>query len=172
VPDIVRDVGMSSSTAGVMLALFMLFGLPTAMALPVLAARVSDQRPLVLGTGALWAAGIVGLLLSPGTATPVWMILLGLAQGAGIALALTLIVLRAPDGASAAALSGMVQSIGYLVEHRLPGGPGRARGARAAARRQPRLARPRPAMLAAAGGFLIAGVTAVTGMRRTRLATV
>jgi CP family cyanate transporter-like MFS transporter len=166
VPDVVRDAGMSEATAGVMLALIMIFGLPTAMAMPVLATRFSDQRPLVLATGALWIGGLAGLLLSPGTATPLWMVMLGMAQGAGIALALTLIVLRAPDGRTAAALSGMVQSVGYLV---VPIGPvvlgllhDATHGWHATV----------ATMLAVAGVFVVAGLAAVTGMLRTRLATV
>lgn len=114
-PDILRASGMSSGSAGLMLSIVALLGLPTAMAVPVVAGRRREQRALVGLTAVLWVAGLLGVLLSPGTATIVWMVLLGLGQGAGIGLALTLIVLRAPDGDHAAALSGMVQSGGYLI---------------------------------------------------------
>jgi CP family cyanate transporter-like MFS transporter len=43
------------------------------------------------------------------------MALLGIGQGIGFGLAMTFIVLRAPDGPHAAALSGMVQGVGYLL---------------------------------------------------------
>ena len=43
------------------------------------------------------------------------MVLIGAGQGAGIALALTLVVIRSPDGERAAAMSGMAQTVGYLV---------------------------------------------------------
>jgi CP family cyanate transporter-like MFS transporter len=115
IPDILRDTGMSSATAGLMLSIVMLLGLPTSFLMPVLAGRRSDQRTLVAASGLGWLAGIVGLLLWPGTATALWMAIIGLAQGAGIGLALTLMVLRAPDGHVAAALSGMAQSLGYLL---------------------------------------------------------
>jgi CP family cyanate transporter-like MFS transporter len=115
VPDILRDAGMSSTTAGAMLAIFALLGLPMNLLVPVLAGRSSNQRLLGAFSGLLWAAGLAGLLFAPGTATVLWMVLLGFGQGGGISLALTLIVLRSPDGAHASALSGMVQSGGYML---------------------------------------------------------
>jgi CP family cyanate transporter-like MFS transporter len=115
VPDVLRDAGYSSASAGVLLALVLLFGLPSSAFVPVVAARMRDQWPLAVATGVVWLIGLVGLLLSPGTAPALWMIAMGLAQGAGISLALTLVVLRAPDGAHASVLSGMVQGFGYTV---------------------------------------------------------
>jgi CP family cyanate transporter-like MFS transporter len=47
-------------------------------------------------------------------------VLLGLGQGASFSLALTFFALRAPDPGHAAALSGMAQSVGYLLA---AGGP-------------------------------------------------
>jgi CP family cyanate transporter-like MFS transporter len=45
----------------------------------------------------------------------VWVCIYGVAQGTGFSLALTLMVLRSPDTAVAARLSGVAQLIGYLV---------------------------------------------------------
>jgi CP family cyanate transporter-like MFS transporter len=44
-----------------------------------------------------------------------WMILLGLGQGAAISLAMLFIVLRSPDTRHAAQLSSMAQCLGYLL---------------------------------------------------------
>jgi CP family cyanate transporter-like MFS transporter len=114
-PDILRDAGLSAAHAGGMLSVAMFFGLPTSLVVPVIAARLPDQRPLALVGPAFWAAGFIGLLLSPATLTAVWMMLLGFGQGMGISLALTLVVLRSPDGRHAATLSGMAQSVGYTL---------------------------------------------------------
>ena len=81
----------------------------------MIAARVHDQRPLFVGGVLCWCLGWAGLLLAPGTATAVWMVMLGLAQGLSFALCIALIVLRAPDAAHVSALSGMVQSVGYIL---------------------------------------------------------
>jgi CP family cyanate transporter-like MFS transporter len=114
-PDILRDAGLSSVAAGAQLSIAMVCGIPASLLLPVLAGRGRDQRALAFVAPGLWAAGLVGLLLAPGTATAVWMVLAGLGQGAGIAFALTLVVLRAPDGVHAASLSGMSQGVGYAL---------------------------------------------------------
>jgi CP family cyanate transporter-like MFS transporter len=42
-------------------------------------------------------------------------VLLGLGQGGSMGLAMTIIVLRARDAASAAELSGLAQSVGYTL---------------------------------------------------------
>ncbi len=82
---------------------------------PVLAGRRPSQRGVVAASVALTGAGTLGLLVAPGTATTLWVVLLGLGQGACFSLALTFFALRAPDPEHAAALSGMAQSVGYLL---------------------------------------------------------
>jgi CP family cyanate transporter-like MFS transporter len=115
IPDLLRDGGMSDGRAGAMLGLALLLGIPTALLLPMLAGRAHDQRALVLIPFVTWGAAILGLLLDPTGLTPLWMVLVGLGQGAGFSLTLTLVVLRAPDGPHTTALSGMVQALGYAV---------------------------------------------------------
>ena len=56
----------------------------------------------------------MGLLLTTDTATVLWVVILGLGQGACFSLALTFFVLRTPDPEHSAALSGMAQCVGYL----------------------------------------------------------
>jgi CP family cyanate transporter-like MFS transporter len=114
-PDILRAHGMSSGTAGAMLSIAMVLGIPSAFLIPILAGRMRDQRVLVVAAAMLWLAGLLGVLLSPSSAVAAWMVLIGLAQGASIALALILFVLRAPDDEHAAALSGMAQTVGYMM---------------------------------------------------------
>jgi CP family cyanate transporter-like MFS transporter len=114
-PDILRDAGMSSGYAGAMLSLAMLLGIPASLAVPAIATRMRDQRVLALAAPILWALGWGGLLLDPAGPTWLWMAFVGVGQGTGISLALLFVVLRAPDGAHAAALSGMAQGVGYLI---------------------------------------------------------
>src|SRR5262249_26344006 len=59
--------------------------------------------------------GILGLLLSPGTAAILWAIAAGIAQAATLALAFLFFVLRSNSQAEAAELSSMAQSFGYGV---------------------------------------------------------
>jgi CP family cyanate transporter-like MFS transporter len=114
VPKILHDSGLGQGTAGVLAALVMVLGIPTAVAVPLLAARNGVSRALVVASSVPWWAGLAGVLLVPAQATALWMVLLGLGQGAGFALPLALIVLRARDARHAAALSSMVQGVGYV----------------------------------------------------------
>jgi CP family cyanate transporter-like MFS transporter len=44
-----------------------------------------------------------------------WVLALGVGQGSLFAIALTIIILRAPSAQGAARLSGMAQGVGYLL---------------------------------------------------------
>ena len=63
----------------------------------------------------LTLAGLMGCLYAPTEQLLPWAILLGLGQGGTFSMALSLIVLRAPDAATAARLSGMAQGVGYAL---------------------------------------------------------
>ena len=115
-PEILRETaGMSAAQAGWMLALAQVVGIASMFLAPVLAGRTPSQRGVVTAAVALSGTGALGLLVSPGAATALWVVLLGLGQGACFSLALTFFALRAPDPEHAAALSGMAQSFGYLL---------------------------------------------------------
>ena len=113
-PALLQDRGVSAAAAGWALAAFNLLGIGSSLVLPGLAGRRPDQRALGPVSALVWLVCLVGLLAAP-AAYPVWVVLGGLAQGAGIGLALALIVLRAGTPAVARDLSGMVQSAGYLL---------------------------------------------------------
>jgi CP family cyanate transporter-like MFS transporter len=84
------------------------------MVMPAWAARVDNQRPLILLLTALYVVSYVGLLTAPGRAPWLWAGLAGLGAAA-FPLALTLIGLRSRTPATTAALSAFTQSIGYLL---------------------------------------------------------
>ncbi|MFH8837381.1 MFS transporter [Streptomyces sp. NPDC017868] len=114
-PTIFTDHGMSRSTAGMIFAFNNLTQVAGAFAVPLLAGRMRSQRPLIVLVTTLVAAGYAGLAVAPVEGAWLWSALLGIGQGGGIGLALTLIVLRAGDAATAARLSGMAQTVGYLM---------------------------------------------------------
>ena len=113
-PEILQEEGMSVAAAGWMFALSQAIAIPSMSLAPVIAGRRSSQHGVVVPAVGLSAAGILGLLLFGDTAATLWVVLLGLGQGASFSLALTFFALRAPDAGHAAALSGMAQSVGYL----------------------------------------------------------
>ena len=92
---------------------------------PVLAGRMPRQRGIGLVLVVLVGSGLLGLAAAPGGAA-LWVVLVGLGQGGGISLALTLMALRARDAAHTSELSGMAQSAGYLLAATGPLGLGLA----------------------------------------------
>jgi CP family cyanate transporter-like MFS transporter len=114
-PTLFEERGMSSSDAGLQLAIFNLIGLPVSLVAPMLATRARDQVSLIVAACGLTAAGLLGVVLAPMAAPLLWMALLGVGQGATVGLALTLIALRSPDAEHAAQLSGLAQSASFLI---------------------------------------------------------
>ncbi len=114
-PDLLQSRGLSEAVAGWMLALSQATGILGTALIPVWAGRLADQRRVIWTLAVLEAAGLGGLLLPGGMLVALWVSLLGFVLGGTFGLALTLLVLRAPDADSAGELSGMAQSVGYFV---------------------------------------------------------
>jgi CP family cyanate transporter-like MFS transporter len=114
-PTIFQDRGTSAVAAGNLLALMAAGNLAAAFFVPALAQRTPDQRMLVVPSMALTGVGLVGCLWAPPGQAALWTFLLGVSQGACLALAIFFTIARAPDPGAAASLSGFAQSGGYLV---------------------------------------------------------
>ncbi|WP_234434254.1 CynX/NimT family MFS transporter [Streptomyces sp. NRRL F-5126] len=114
-PTMLTNAGMAQSAAGWMLSFSSLLGIAGAFLSPVLAAR--GVRPGLLATvgAVLTAGGFAGMAAAPVGGAYLWMVLLGLGQGAAISLAMLFIVDRSPDTRHAAQLSSMAQCFGYLL---------------------------------------------------------
>ncbi|MER5886309.1 MFS transporter [Streptomyces sp. NPDC001941] len=117
-PQIFRDAGVSASTAGVLLAVTMVMGVPLAFVIPRLATRMRNQGPIVLVLGLCGLTGYAGLYFAPAGGAWAWALLLGVSNCA-FPLALTMIGMRARTGAGVVRLSAFAQSVGYLLS--IPG---------------------------------------------------
>ncbi|MGW5491653.1 CynX/NimT family MFS transporter [Streptomyces olivaceoviridis] len=117
-PQIFRDAGVSAGTAGVLLAVTMVMGVPLAFVIPRVATRLPHQGPIVLVLGACGLAGYAGLYLAPAAGAWAWALLLGVSNCA-FPLALTMVGMRAHSGPGVAQLSAFAQSTGYLIS--IPG---------------------------------------------------
>ncbi|MET7571653.1 CynX/NimT family MFS transporter [Streptomyces sp. NPDC005492] len=115
---IFRDAGVSASTAGLLLAVTMVMGVPLAFVIPRLATRLPRQGPIVIALGVCGLAGYAGLYLAPAGGAWAWALLLGVANCA-FPLALTMVGMRARTSAGVAQLSAFAQSTGYLIS--IPG---------------------------------------------------
>lgn len=111
---ILHAEGMGMAAAGWHVALMQTTGLFASAAVPAIVPRFRDQRALAAGVAVLGVFSYLGLLVVPGFALG-WSAALGVSQGASITLALLFFALRARDAHQAAALSGMGQSVGYVV---------------------------------------------------------
>ncbi|MFJ8589717.1 CynX/NimT family MFS transporter [Streptomyces sp. NPDC093598] len=115
---IFRDAGVPAGTAGLLLAVTMVMGVPLAFVIPRVATRLPHQGPIVLALGVCGLAGYAGLYLAPAAGAWAWALLLGVANCA-FPLALTLVGMRARTGPGVAQLSAFAQSTGYLIS--IPG---------------------------------------------------
>ena len=113
-PSILVSYGMSAATAGWLLFAFQLVGVLMSLVVPLLLIRLADQRAVAATSSLLAMTGYLGMLFVPDLAV-VWVLTTGIGAGALFFLALAFFSLRAADPRSSAALSGMGQSIGYLV---------------------------------------------------------
>ncbi|MEU8715661.1 CynX/NimT family MFS transporter [Streptomyces sp. NPDC048663] len=115
---IFRDAGVSAGTAGLLLAVTMVMGVPLAFVIPRVATRLPQQGPIVIALGVCGLAGYAGLWAAPAAGAWAWALLLGVSNCA-FPLALTMVGMRSRTGAGVVQLSAFAQSVGYLIS--IPG---------------------------------------------------
>ncbi|MCX2733782.1 MFS transporter [Saccharopolyspora sp. NFXS83] len=113
-PEVFKGAGMDATSAGALLGVLLLIGVPINMVLPPLVTRTRGQSGWALLMGTLMFAGLLGLLLAPLAAPMLWAVLMGIGMSA-FPLALVMISLRTRNAADTGQLSAMAQSIGYLI---------------------------------------------------------
>ncbi len=128
-PLILEEGGMAPARAGYISAASIGTQIVSALFVPSIAARLTDQRAVVVVSVGLAVAGDLGLLYAPHVLALPFAVVNGLGLGAALGVALMLIVLRSPDGHVAAELSGMAQSVGYVIAAFGPFGAGLLRQA-------------------------------------------
>jgi MFS transporter, CP family, cyanate transporter len=104
--------GISSGTAGWMVALFSAIAIPVSMVVPALAP--GRLRLVITVLCACSLVAYTGMAVAPQAGAWLWMVLAG-AGGGTFPVALTMIGLRSRNAESTAALSSFVQAIGYVV---------------------------------------------------------
>ena len=116
-PEILQSLGASLSNAGWLLSFTQLIGLPAGFIVPVLAGHIRSQKTLAAVLGLASVLGYSGLLLF-GTNYPVMItsiVFIGIGLGGTFPLGLAFLGLRSKNARQAAELSGMAQSIGYIL---------------------------------------------------------
>jgi CP family cyanate transporter-like MFS transporter len=118
-PSIFESAGMTAAHAAAMTSVSFFLGIPASFVVPVLGARMRDQRLLIGSLSAFFAAAFVGLAIAPGTLAWLWIILAAIGMSS-FQLVLALFGLRGGTAAGTAALSTFAQSLGYLVAAAAP----------------------------------------------------
>ncbi|PDO88109.1 CynX/NimT family MFS transporter [Kosakonia pseudosacchari] len=113
-PSILIAHGFSEAQAGSVHGILQLATAVPGLLVPLVLHRLKDQRGIAVVVALLCAVGSLGLWLMPEHAT-LWTLVFGFGSGATMILGLTFIGLRASTAHQAAALSGMAQSVGYLL---------------------------------------------------------
>lgn len=125
-PVIVQDSGVSSAQSGLLATVFQITGIAANIGTPFVYARVRQQKWMGMGIGVGFFCGCLGLFLSSGM-FPLMVILIGLAglcSGASLSWILTVMGGLGRSAAETAKLSGMAQSVGYLLAALGPFGSG------------------------------------------------
>ena len=114
-PSMLMARGLDAKTSGFVMSIYFLAQIPSGLLVPIIAGKMRDQRLVTTAMILLGTVGAMGLLLAPAWSLPGVALAVGIGQGGGFAVALTLIVLRAGTPQVAARLSSVVQSVGYVV---------------------------------------------------------
>jgi CP family cyanate transporter-like MFS transporter len=114
-PDLLQSRGVSEAAAGGLLALSQAMGMVGSALVPLWAGASRDQRAIMWVLALLEAVGIAGLAFSGVSLVWLWVSIVGFVLGGTFGLALLLLVLRSHDAETTGRLSGMSQSVGYLI---------------------------------------------------------
>ncbi len=113
-PAILQSHGYSETEAGSLHGLLQLATAAPGIVVPLILLRLKDQRGVAGLSALMCAVSSAGLWFMPDLAV-MWTLIFGFGSGATMILGLTFIGLRASSAHQAAALSGMAQSVGYLL---------------------------------------------------------
>lgn len=114
-PEMLVDKGLSTIQAGGMLSLLQITLLPVTFIIPIIAEKRENQLPYVWLAFLLFFFGILGLMFGNMLLITLSIVGIGIAGGIAFSLSMLFFNLRTTSTKQAAELSGMAQSIGYLL---------------------------------------------------------
>ncbi|UUV98058.1 CynX/NimT family MFS transporter [Vagococcus luciliae] len=114
-PEMLVDKGLSTIQAGGMLSLLQMTLLPITFIVPIIAEKRPNQKSFVWVSFLLFAFGILGLMGNNMKIVSLSIMGIGIAGGIAFSLSMMFFNLRTTSAKQAAELSGMAQSIGYLL---------------------------------------------------------
>lgn len=113
-PSVEHAFGVTAEAAGLHLLLYQVLGSACGLALGALMERHRDQRLAAVAVSLTVVVAMLGMALAPRLVV-LWVVIASGGAGPALTVALALVVLRTSTSEEAAALSGMAQSVGYLI---------------------------------------------------------
>ncbi|WP_051507387.1 CynX/NimT family MFS transporter [Saccharibacillus sacchari] len=116
-PNMMHAQNLDPVVAGYMLSLFQMLMIPINFIAPIVASKMKDQRILIIMTSACYIVGILGFLFASGSLPIiiVAIVFFSIAGGFSFSLIMMFFSLRTTSASEAADISGMAQSVGYLL---------------------------------------------------------
>ncbi|MDX1328038.1 MAG: MFS transporter [Arenibacter sp.] len=114
-PTVLQNWGMDADRSGWMLSFIQMAQLPIMLIGPILAAKMKDQLTLVWVTFILLMLGLAGIIFGKTNFIVPSVISIGISLGLAFTLAMMFMVLRTKTTTEAAELSGMSQTVGYII---------------------------------------------------------
>lgn len=114
-PEILLRHGYTFSEAGWLLFLMQFALIPFTFIVPIIAGKMKSHVMLSACIGTFFVLGVLGILHGHPVLVTVSVILWGIASGSAFSLAMMFFTIRTKDGYAASELSGMAQSVGYLL---------------------------------------------------------
>lgn len=122
-PTIEVSLGIDPVAAGWHSFLYQVVGIAAGLGVTPFMRGRRDHRAVGVVISILLIVAVLGLLVAPALLV-VWLVVAGLSGGGSLVLALALVGERSPSAATAGRLSGMAQSVGYLLAAAGPWGAG------------------------------------------------
>ncbi len=114
-PEILQSRGFDAAPAGWMLSLSQGMGASGSLLIPAWAEKYEGQDRIIWVLAIMELVSLIGLMIPSAPLVWLWVSLIGFSLGGSFGLALLFIVLRTSDTETATELSGLAQSIGYLL---------------------------------------------------------
>ncbi len=114
-PTVLQNWGMDADRSGWILSFIQMAQLPIMLIGPILAAKMKDQLTLVWVTFILLMLGLAGIIFGKTNFIVPSVISIGISLGLAFTLAMMFMVLRTKTTTEAAELSGMSQTVGYII---------------------------------------------------------
>lgn len=113
--EILIDSGISLIHAGLLFSATQLVGIVPIFTLSLAGDSITDDRIPVAAACLTGIAGLAAMLVFGSGGALAWTVLIGIGQGAGFALGLSFLISRSATPSISAELSGVGQSVAYLV---------------------------------------------------------